>query len=182
MNRNTEKLLEISNNADITKYKTNFGITSKTQDNQHIYMGDIDNNPTFDELMETIQQLFIFGLRRVFVVKSTNGFNLYSLEKMPLKMIYHINSCIPFIDKEFNRLAFEMRKFYVLRIGSDKVYVGLWDNTNNVINRVESNSHRLFFNAVYRTGIYKEKNFDNYSIYQIIAFNSKKHGHEGLRI
>lgn len=164
-------------------YKTNFGITSKTQDNQHIYMGDIDDNLTFDEIMKVISELHKRGLYEVILVESTNGFNLFSLDKMSLKMVHKLNGEIPFIDSEFNDLAYRLRGFYVLRIGNDKKIIGCYQNpcfTKPLF--VKSNAHRKFFNVVYGLGLQHDKYYDDLAHYQLIAFNSKKHGHKNLKV
>lgn len=164
-------------------YKTNFGITSKTQDNQHIYMGDIDKDLTFDEIMTVIKELHNRGLYEIIVIESSNGYNLFSLDKMSLKMVHKLNDEIPFIDNEFNRLAYTMRKFYVLRIANDKKVMGIYRNpcfTKMIY--VKSNAHRKFFNVVYGLGLHHDKFYDDLNHYQIIAFNSWKHGHENLQV
>jgi hypothetical protein len=167
----------------ISDYKTNFGITSQTQDNQHIYMGDVDKELTFDEIMTLIKELHNRGLYEIILVESANGYNLFSLDKMSLKLVHKINDEIPFIDEQFNNLAYRLRKFYVLRIGPDKKVIGIYKNpcfTKPLF--IKSNAHRKFFNVVYGLGLGHNRFYDDLNHYQIIAFGSKKHGYENLKV
>jgi len=108
------------------EYKIAYGITSQAADDSHIFISDIDKDIPLDQVKaycKVIQKHF--DLSDIYIMKSNHGYNLVSLDKLPLKLVYQINHTIPYVDKVFNRLAFLNRGLYVLRTlpRADKFYL-----------------------------------------------------------
>ena len=157
----------------MTKYA--YGIQSNCKDGNHIYMGDIDESISPKNLTILCGNLVKgYFLSDIYIVSSTCGYNIYSLDKLPLKMVYKINKETKEIDKQFAELQYKERGFYVLRIGGDKNLVSIYSSDNTVWNR--SNAHRIFFNSFYDIDIQKDYTFDDQDHIKIIKFKNIKHG------
>jgi len=157
--------------------KIAFGITSKCEDNSHIFMTDIDkDNINIDIISRVLDKIIDeYKLSNIYIVESSNGYNAFSLDKLPLKLIYSINHCFPnIIDQQYNELQFNKRGFYTLRIGLDKHVVDIRPSPHAIFCR--SNAHRIFFNSVFELHIDKYHIFDDYEIVKIIRFLNSKHG------
>lgn len=155
-----------------------FGITSSCIDGNHIYMGDVDHNIQFKDIYEYANDIMKDNLMsNMIVLKTANGYNLMSLDKIPLKMVHRINEKYKLIDKEFNDIAYFTRRFYVLRMGIDKSVSFMLYNYDNPVH-IQSNAHRIFVNSVFGKNINKTKFFDDYDVFQIIKFKNTKYGWE----
>ena len=157
---------------------TAFGITSKCEDNNHIYMGDIDNtdislNKVKGICMELQKE---FNLSTIYIVSSKNGFNLFSLDKIPLKMVFLVNNSNGFIDKTYNKLQFLNRGSYTLRTlpAYDKFIAGIVQSGNRVFPR--SDAHRCFFNNLFGNNIEKDFMFDDLEKIELCKFHNSKYG------
>ena len=65
-----------------------YGVMSRTYDDSHIYMGDIDGKVTLKSVNELCTKIIKhFLLSDIYIIQSSNGFNFYSLDKLPLKMV-----------------------------------------------------------------------------------------------
>ena len=117
-----------------------------------------------------------YHLSTIFIVSSSHGYNLYSLDKLPLKLIFLINNSHSDIDPVFNRLAFKNRGCYVLRTlpASDKMVCDFAHKDNRLF--IQSNAHRIYFNNVFGLNVQHNPCFDNNEIVKICRFKNKKYG------
>jgi len=162
-----------------------YGVMSRTYDNAHIYMGDIDKDISLNEMesiCRKIQKQYL--LSDIFIIKSSHGFNFYSLDKLALDVVKDINSSIKDIDSTFNYLAFYKRGFYVLRTmpKHDKKFIKTVKSIYPSI-YVKSNAHRIYFNNVWDLDInnyvnYENNDFDMLERIWLIQFKNNKHGWE----
>ncbi len=162
-----------------------YGVMSRTYDNAHIYMGDIDKDISLKEMesiCRKIQKQYL--LSDIYIIKSSHGFNFYSLDKLALDVVKDINSSIKDIDSTFNYLAFYKRGFYVLRTmpKHDKKFVKTVKSIYPSI-YVKSNAHRIYFNNVWDLDInnyvnYENNDFDRLERIWLIQFKTNKHGWE----
>ena len=170
----------IMNNTSVKYTKVAFGIISTCEDNSHIFMCDTDHkdNPHITlELFTNIINNIIdeYNLSNVFIVESTNGYNAYSLDKIPLRLLYEINKSYPnVLDQTYNELMYTRRGFYVLRIGHDKKIVDILSSPHDIYKR--SNAHRIFFNSVFGLHVDRYHSFDDFERFRIIRFLNNKHG------
>ena len=159
-----------------------YGVMSRTYDNAHIYMGDIDKDISLKEMTDIckkIQKQYL--LSDIFIIKSSHGFNFYSLDKLALDVVKDINSSIKDIDSTFNYLAFYKRGFYVLRTmpKHDKKFIKTVKSIYPSI-YVKSNAHRIYFNNVWDLDInnyvnYENNDFDMLERIWLIQFKNNKH-------
>lgn len=159
----------------ILKDKYAFGITSLTEDKCHIFMSDIDENISFENAIKIcydILKTYRFG--SMFLIESTNGYNILSLDKISLKLIYQINKKYPSVDQLYNDLQYNKRGFYTLRIDQDKKIVWEYLSPNGCF--VRSNAHRVFLNNQFNIYIAHNGITDNFDMLKIIKFKNKKHG------
>ncbi len=160
-----------------TKYA--FGVASRTFDNSHVFMCDIDADISLKSVVkigEEIQKTFL--LSTLYVIESSNGWNLLTLDKLPLKLVYMINKEIPEACRKYNRISFYERGFYVLRMGNDKKVVKDIGGYNLFL---KSNAHRLFFQNCLRGFPFwsqLETSFDDNTRFWITKFKCNKHGWE----
>lgn len=161
----------------MTKYS--FGITSQCHDGNHIYMADIDEDITIENLMTIITDIMKkYYLYEIHIIKSTTGYNIFSLDKLPLKEIYNINKQYPSIDQKYNNLQYNHRRFYTLRIAGDKHYIMNLGLKRDSPIFVQSNGHRMFFNSMFNLSLPQTKYYDNSDYFKIIRFINDKHGVE----
>ena len=163
-------------------FKYAYGITSKTKDDNHIYMGDIDQKISEYELTNLVQEIqAIYNLSDIYIIRSNHGFNLVSLDRLPLKLIYLINKETKFIDPLYTYMQTFRRGFYTLRTlpRDDKQFFGLIRHTG-IFNR--SNAHRMFFNNFFgftekdKFFMRHDPTFDESDNVMIIKFMNSKYG------
>lgn len=162
----------------VQEIKTCFAVGSKTEDGLHILMLDFDiNHNDFNKLIEDLSiTIKNFGLSDMYVIESTNGYNIYTLDKMYINVIKEIGESIKCTDADFIKFG-KRRGYYDLRMdGNDKKLVTVVDGTFNPMYK-RSNAHRLFFNIIYHLNIKKNNYFDNYTKFELIEYESKKHGY-----
>lgn len=160
--------------------KTCLAISSLCNDNQHILMLDIDENISLEEvLMYCTPIINKYNLSDIYVINSTKGYNLFSLDKLPFNFIKMIGQEFPIFDKQF--LVFGYRRgYYDLRLGVDKKYITKVDG-NKYVNK--SNAHRLFFNWFFDLNIENDAFFDHETKIGIVEYESEKYGYiGGLRV
>jgi len=158
------------------EYKTNFGIQSNTEDNKHIFMLDFDNKDEriLINLLKHIQREFYIS--DLYIIKTENGFNVFSLDKLEMEYLVNILANYSAIDELFIALAIK-RGFFVLRMsGTDRQFYGIIPSLHNVYEK--SLAHFRFFADVKQYPINYYPNFDNNNEFKIIAFRSVKHGYE----
>lgn len=150
-----------------------FGIQSNCTDGSHIFMGDIDKDISLSKVIstcKTIQQEYL--LSTIYILKSTNGFNIFSLDKMELEAISNILSEYEIFDTRFNLMGLE-HKHYCLRMGDDKKHV---HTALNYVNGFEqSKPHYHFFKYVMHFDILPDK-FDNLERITLKTYKSRKYG------
>ena len=142
---------------------------SRTYDNAHIYMGDIDKDISLKEMesiARKIQKQYL--LSDIYIIKSSHGYNFYSLDKLALDVIKDINSSILVIDSTYNYLQYYKRGFYTLRTmpKHDKKFVKTIKSIYpSIYKNTKSNAHRIYFNNVWNLDINnhvsKNDTFDN---------------------
>lgn len=141
-------------------------------------MCDIDDGLPIEHIVnicEAIQKDFL--LSDIYILRTANGWNLFSLDKLSLKLVWIINNCFEESCKDYNRISFYIRKFYVLRMGADKTLEHVAKSDNHVF--VKSNAHRIFFeNIINGFHDYDQdlRDFDEYEKFVITKFKSSKHG------
>lgn len=167
--------------SNIKKSRYAFGIASRTFDDNHIFMSDIDENLPLSEVVEVAQEIQReFLLFQIHIIKSSKGWNLVSLDKLPLKLVYMINNEIPKACRKYNRMSFYNRRFYVLRMGSDKVVEAdvRVEGGNPLF--VQSFAHRVFFRKYLKSfdDVCPPCFYDNQNRFVITKFESDKHGVE----
>ena len=152
-----------------------YGMTSKTYDDKHIYMGDIDRNIEDKDLLKIINDLFeLWDLTHIHLIGSTNGYNLISLDKTSLELIHTINRETEHIDQQFNEYNYG-RKYYTLRIGEDKKYITCFTNNNHKnFDPERSNGHRVLLNNLYNIRIPKDPLFDDYEQFELVRYTDIK--------
>ena len=161
------------------KHKTCFAISGSCPDGTHILMLDIDTVKTKDVMME-IEEFMDgiikeYGLSDVYVIKTMNGFNLFSLDKIPFNLIKQIGKQSKLCDKQFLDLGYK-RGYYDLRTGRDKSF--LYKIQGSLKKRyMKSNMHRLSFNLAFDMIIKKDELFDNSTQLPIVQYESDKHGY-----
>lgn len=162
--------------------KVAFGITSLCEDGSHIFMTDIDNDSlSYDTIKDVLSTIINeYMLSNIYVIKSSHGYNAYSLDKLPIHVVYDINKSFPTVlDQQYNELQFSKRDFYTLRIGADKEVFDILPSKYNIYMR--SNAHRIFFNNVFSLHVgYEVSFFDDFEGFRIIRFLNGKHGVDAL--
>lgn len=158
----------------MTTEKYAYGITSKCNDGNHVFMSDIDENIPLENIINILQDMSrCYLLNKLFVLKSTNGYNIIGLDKISLKLIYLINKRYPSIDQQYNELQYNNRGFYTIRMDNDKKLI--YEHSGKPI-YVCSNAHRRFLNDHFNINIPNGKNYDDSMVLTIIRFKNKKHG------
>jgi len=155
--------------------KFSFGVTSQCDDGNHVYMADIDENISHENVLDIVCSIIEnYHLYMIHIIKSTHGYNLMSFDKLPLKLIYEINRRYPSIDQTYNELQYYKRGFYTLRIADDKTYVNHLGCSTPLY--MQSNAHRIFMNSIFNHNFSKNPYFDDFETFRIIRFYNQKHG------
>jgi len=156
-------------------YKFCYGISSKTSDNQHVFMADFDgvNLNTVIHYMRRLQM--DYNLSDIYIIESKNGFNCISLDKLTLNLIYSIGNNMEKADPNFYKYGFE-RGYYVLRFDKDKKLTDILKNPSCKYNKSLAHTLflRFFFNGL---KIQTDFTFDNYTNFELIKYHSKKNGY-----
>lgn len=153
-----------------------YGISSLTQDNQHIFMADSDGISFYTFRLEMKRIQAVYDLSDIFIIKSTHGFNAFSLDKLTLNLIYDIGINSRVMDRDFFVYGLP-RGYFTLRMDQDKQLATILNCI--VPNKFEkSNAHRLFtewfFNLIIPP---KKDHFDNNTKLDIIQYPSDKNGY-----
>jgi hypothetical protein len=151
-----------------------FGICSNNR-NGHVLFFDFDGDITLKQVEESLKELILkYKLADVVILKSDNGYNAFCLNVVSLKVAYHILTDTKYICKDFVRLGYEKRKFYVLRMSWNKHYLKtLCGYTDNMI----SNAHVYFFKEIMNFPINDNLgHYDKTSAFKLIAYKSTRHG------
>lgn len=154
------------------KYMT-FGITNQTGDNFYLPFFDYDSNDLLSIMIELEEIQKDYKLSNIYILKSTNGYNAFSLDKVSMNTLKSIYSESYLIDKTFVKWGLS-RGFITLRMGEDKKLIHVL--TSNSSTYVKSLPHKKFFSEVMNFDIEDSKCFDNKKLITISAFPSNKHG------
>jgi hypothetical protein len=157
--------------------KTAFGITSKCHDGSHIYMGDIDTDISLNKVKSICMKFQLeYNLSTIYIIGTNHGYNLYSLDKIPLKLIFIINNSDNNLDKVYNKLQFLNRGSYTLRTlpAGDKFVIARVQSANRVF--VRSNAHRIYFNNFFALDVPKDFMFDESEKIELCRFHNTKYG------
>jgi hypothetical protein len=120
-----------------------------------------------------------FKLSTGFIIESTNGFNVFFLDKLTFDDCIDICKHCRHVDLNFIKYAIHKYNF-TLRIGKDKYFI---EHINSKFNEHElSLAHYKFFNQFFNidllTGVQiTDYNFDNLEELQIVVYMSKKYGY-----
>jgi len=161
------------------KSKVCFGITNICEDGFFVPFFDYDNieyKVVFAELFRLQKE---FALSDIYIIKSNNGFNALSLDKLAfneLKCLYSkcVNMC-----NDYKELGLK-RGFLTLRIGKDKK---LFTIINSIFKNgyTKSKPHAIALSLFYDTKInMSNNNFDNYTCLRFKAYRSAKNGFMGV--
>jgi len=157
-------------------YNCAFGLSGLTEDNQHIFMldADIEHNLFTDlkAICHNIQEDCC--LSNIYIIQTTNGFNILSFDKLDLSYIPAIGGKYKIFDKDFYKIGFDWG-YYDLRMDKDKRLIDIVVSRHNVYQK--SNAHREFFNMFFNVNIKKDNTFDDYKKVDLIEFVSDKHGY-----
>jgi len=153
-----------------------YGISSYVDKNKHVFMIDYDNVKLEDVISHLRYVMERFKLSKVFVIKSTHGYNAISLNVLPLYIIYQIGMEINSIaDRDFFKYGYG-RRYYVLRFDKDKKLVKvLKSRDKNIYDN--SLAHKMFLEWFFNIKIEIDNSFLNNTKLDIIQYPSKKNGY-----
>lgn len=110
----------------------------------------------------------------MYILKSTHGYNAFSLDKLTYHILKDVYKYSKFSDKDFIKYGLQ-RGFLTLRMGNDKRLINILYSDNE--GYYKSYSHKLFFEKVMQFTIKDNNNmFDNEKQITITVFPSNKHG------
>lgn len=134
---------------------------------------DIEDLPNIVLELMSIQKEF--NLSNIYLLKSSNGYNAFSLDKLFFNVINDIFESTEFVDNDFIKWGLN-RGFLTLRMGEDKKIISVLVSKSKNINYKKSLPHKKFFNEIMEFDIKDDINFDNESKIIITMFPSNKHG------
>ena len=150
-----------------------YGVSSKVSDFDHVFMIDYDNIELEDVLhhVKVIQKEY--NLSDMYIIKSTHGFNVISLDMLFPSLIYNIGIDIRSpADQDFFKYGFK-RGYYVLRFDKDKELIGIITNKSNIYKK--SLAHKKFLEWFFNIIIHPD-NYDDNDKIDIIQYPSNKNG------
>lgn len=151
-----------------------YGIKSNTTDNKHIVMVDadidVDNYPEFLDVLKDMQNNYF--LSDFYVIKTKNGFNAFTLDKLELGLLTSMLWNYEVIDPLFIYFN-NKRGYYTLRWGTDKKCIDVIKSPYNIYKK--SYAHIMFFKEIIHIPIHldkriKELHFDTSHIFEIIKY------------
>lgn len=152
-----------------------FGIQSNLPDGKHIFMLDYDGDDYSLLYKSIIDIQNTYKLSDFFILKSANGYNAFTLDKLELDFIVSILSNYDIIDPQFIALAMHPnRGFFVLRMGQEKRYCSYIPSSFDL--HEKSYAHYLFFKDIMKFPVTCFGEHDKNKQFQIIAYRSGKHG------
>ena len=155
------------------------GITNKTEDNKFIPFLDFDSDNFELMHMDIVNIREKFKLSNPFLIKSTNGFNVFFLDKMTFDDCLELCKNCHSIDLNFIKYAIKKNNF-TLRIGKDKNFI---HSLNSEYSEHElSFAHYQFFNEFFKVDILNgfeitNLNFDELDEIELVMYMSKKYGY-----
>jgi hypothetical protein len=154
------------------KSKVCFGFTNKTIDGYFLPFFDYDNISFSDVFNELCLLLKKHSLSDIYIIKSLNGFNALSLDKLTLLKLKKVYDDCIYLCNDYKELGLK-RGFLTLRVGNDKK-VDTIIYHNGVYKK--SNSHACVLDLFYDTEIKRDNNFDNNTELIFKIYRSEKHG------
>lgn len=165
------------------KYKCAYGISSHAKDNKHIFMLDFDNVSKGLVLIVLRRTQLTHKLSDLYIIKSTGGFNVISLDKLTLSAIKNLSTRCNYlnklVDNDFIKYGYK-RGYYCLRFGADKELYGIMKNDSSRFEK--SLAHAEFLEWFFKIEIPKKNDFDDNEKIDIIKFPSKKHGFHDIEV
>lgn len=162
MNRNTEKLIEISRTKKI------LCISSKTQDDNHILIWDFDNIELYHILKSLSKTQGFNGLGIIYIFKTNNGYNAICLDKLPIEEAYNIKLYTRWSDYWHTNIGYKQGN-WSWKISTDKKCIKHLLPTDSYKNRVGSLAHKEFLENQFTLKI-NNGTFDNYSKLDIESY------------
>lgn len=154
------------------KYIT-FGITNQCQDNFLLPFFDYDLKDLFSIIFELSKLQIKFRLSNIYIIKSTNGYNAFSLDKLYFNELREIYNDTKLVDVEFIKWGIN-RGFMTLRMGKDKKCTKVLYSFS--LKYKKSNAHKKFFNEIMNFNIKDNIGFDTEKKITFSCFPSNKYG------
>lgn len=149
------------------------GLNSNTEDNLHIIMLDFDINDIIQVKKDILNIIELFNLSSFYVLKSTQGFNAFCLDKVSLlRLIVILNNCEN-VDNNYILMT-DKRNYSTIRIGDDKKYIMKIDSDYYV--KEKSLAHKNALTQYYNIRITDNVNFDDNRKISICQYENKKYG------
>jgi hypothetical protein len=157
-----------------TMLKCCYGISSKVNQFEHIFMLDYDHVDIKDVTEHLIGLQKEYGLSDFYLIKSTNGFNAICLDCLPISLIYNIGIRVDCPgDRNFFKYGFE-RSYYTMRMDKDKKLLAIIRNNNCFYDK--SLQHKLFLEWFFDIKIEGNRFIDGDKL-SIIQYPSNKNGY-----
>jgi len=154
------------------KYRA-FGVTNLCDNGHQLPFFDYDINDLTLVMYELSRIQFKHKLSKIYILKSTHGYNAFSLDKLTKEEIEKLYNDCKEMDSLF--IAYSKKRCYAtLRMGLDKELIGSIASSFNIYSK--SLSHKNFFNEIMDFNITDNINFDNGNFIRIVSFLSNKNG------
>jgi len=152
------------------------GMTNLTNNGYFLPFFDYDSKRLMKVKNELRNIQHTFSLSDIYLIKTLNGYNAFSLDKIPFSILNQIMECSKEVDKDFKRLAFK-RGFFVLRVGQEKKLQEILCSENNIYEKSLCHALALhtFFDYLLETP--PEKGFDDNYMMRLHLYKSEKHGY-----
>lgn len=166
-----------------TKLKAVLGVTNRTYDNRFIPFLDYDISDIslIGEDVQNIKDKFELG--NSFYIESTNGFNVFFLDKLPFYKCIEILNYSKYVCPNYKKYSKEKHNM-TLRLGKDKILKGSCPSPYH--NNILSLAHYHFFNTFFKVDIFSTDymlnsksvcSFDEGKTLEFVTFMSKKYGY-----
>lgn len=153
--------------------KSCFGMTNLTADGYFIPFLDYDDISLKRVELELLEIQNKFNLSDIYVLRSTNGYNALSLDKLPYNVMISLINYSKLVDKIFRKVAIE-RGYFTLRIGIDKKLIVVLKSETKLYEK--SNSHLLALEKFYDITVLNKEKTDKNTMLRIDLFSSDKYG------
>lgn len=162
----------VKKNSKIIK-KVCFGMTNLTADGYFIPFLDYDDISLKRVETDLLNIQKKFNLSDIYIIKSSNGYNALSLDKLPYNVMISLVDYSKIVDKVFRKVAIA-RGYFTLRIGIDKKIICIL--TSDSIYYEKSNSHLLALEKFYDIEVKNIEKIDKNTMLRIDMFLSDKYG------
>lgn len=158
----------------MTKFKyISFGITNECEDAYQIPFFDYDVKDLLYVIRELQTIQTTFQLSNIYIIKSLNGYNAFSFDKLTINVLKTIYIVSRWIDKDFIKYGLQ-RGFMTLRMGYDKQLIYTLHSSLGIYQK--SLPHKKFFTQIMEFQINDNENFDDKNKLILSMFPSNKHG------